>query len=100
MNNANSRKLEIIEYSQVIFDIEEKYLLRLKEIKPSNNYISSREMFAKTSDGKKVAIDKAMKDKGFGAALKVWWTNQSMVAKIAWISFVVIIFLAAIFGDV
>ena len=72
INKAQSRKSEIIEYSQIIFEIEEKYLKKLKEIKPSNNYISSREMFAKTSDGKKVAIDQAMKDKGLGAAIKVW----------------------------
>jgi tetratricopeptide (TPR) repeat protein len=99
MSKASARKNEILTYAKLVFEIEDKYLNSLRKLNPGKNYVSSRDAFAQTADGKKAAIDEAMKEKGLGAAVKVWWGNQSTVAKVAWVSFFIILFLAAIFQD-
>jgi tetratricopeptide (TPR) repeat protein len=98
LKKANSRKNEIIRASKVIFEIEEKYIQKLQQKVTNKEYMSSRNEFINSSDGKKEEIQNAFKEnpiKGW----KVWWENQSTVAKVSWVTFFIILFLAAIFQE-
>ena len=95
IKKANSRKNEIISASKVIFEIEEKYIQKLQQKASTKNYVSSKEEFVNSSDGKKEEIQNAFKENPI-KGLKVWWGKQSKISKIIWIAFFVLMMIAAL----
>jgi tetratricopeptide (TPR) repeat protein len=101
-SNARARRNEIIEYSQKIFQIEEKYVENIKRLNPSMAITSSAEEFRNSQEGKIYENTKIVKEafnespsKGF----KVWWENLTTKQKLIIGLVVSLMILGAIFGE-
>lgn len=95
---ATALKDLINQAAQLVYPLEEKYINKIKNLNPSEQIVSSREMFVNSKEGKEFEVKQIIAKEGAIAGLKHRWNNLSDTKKAIFIIIAIIYVIALAVG--
>jgi tetratricopeptide (TPR) repeat protein len=95
---ATALKDLINQAAQLVYPLEEKYINKIKNLNPSEQIVSSRDVFVNSKEGKEFEVKQIIAKEGAMAGLKHRWNNLSDAKKAIFIIIVIIYVIALAVG--
>jgi len=95
---ATALKDLINQAAQLVYPLEEKYINKIKNLNPSEQIVSSREVFVNSKEGKEFEVKQIIAKEGAMAGLKHRWNNLSDTKKAVIIIIAIIYVIALAIG--
>lgn len=95
---ATALKDLVNQAAQLVYPLEEKYINKIKNINPTEQIVSSRDVFINSKEGKEFEVKQIIAKEGAMAGLKHRWDNTSNTKKAVIIIFVIIYLIAMAVG--